>query len=338
MRGSSRSVRCRSDGEWLSSAPRPGGRELVTDQRHTGGETSPRGDFGAQVSAQQVKYEFDRRLTPGHVVMQVGIQAVVAGIQLGREARQQDIDIEGGQAEQAGQLSERQPHPEATARGHAFGNAGRQRIEHAPHRLRDRGRDRDGFPGRRTGSRTEDVVHFGFGNVEGGQLLPGAIRSLPSPPYLHLEQGAETLQLREQVLKRCAVAVHRQSPAQPSVCPGPEGGPHPELLQVDVYELAHVSHPGEVSAATAGHVSDPTAPGGLSARACRVAEPYLDHKGMCVRLDRPRAGHRILVHGHDLPCSPPDHLLCTTRCAAQPSARSSAWPSRALPRAPGCVR
>ena len=55
-------------------------------------------------------------------------------------------------------------------------------------------------------------VNLGLGNVESSQLLPGAGGPLPRAPDLDLEQRVEACQLGEQVLKRGAVAVHRQSP------------------------------------------------------------------------------------------------------------------------------
>jgi hypothetical protein len=112
--------------------------EVVAAQRPFTTEAAAGRHLGLHVGAQQVEDQADRGLPQGHAVVQfvqvrvqdgvqLGVPPPVATVDLGREADQDDVDVERGEVEQLGQHHQAQRHTVAHGGQHALADLRRRR-------------------------------------------------------------------------------------------------------------------------------------------------------------------------------------------------------------------
>ena len=184
----------------------------VPEQRRAGSEAQPGRDRGLEAGREQVEDQLHARAPLADVVLEVGVEPLVARIELRPEGDQQHVGVEARQREGAGQRVE----PQLDAAPDAF---------RAP--LLDRaGRARDrrplGIPARPmrpAGRSCQQAVDLRVRDRHAAErVVRGLLPAQPCRPVL--EQEIDLLQLGQQVLDGGGVARRRsRSPPRP-----PHGG------------------------------------------------------------------------------------------------------------------
>ena len=142
--------------------------------------------------------ELDRRQAARHIVVQVGVQALITAVELGGQAQQDHVTVEGGQAEQAGQGGQAQRHVLAAALRCVLADIPCQLVEPGLDGRLHLRRERDARPDRGADGFIEERVRLGIGDVEGRQF-PGLLTTLPAAPHLNAEQQVKALEFSEDV-------------------------------------------------------------------------------------------------------------------------------------------
>jgi hypothetical protein len=184
----------------------------VVDQRCGGGEAVPGRHPGLELGAEQAQHEVDRGGPPGDVVVEVGVEPLVAPVELGGQADQHDVEVEGGQVEQVGQHQQPQVDAALHAGQRALGDLGPHLVHARLEGLAHLGRQRHPRPGRCPDGRGEQLVDLGVGHVVRRQprlAVTVSVAVVPTGPVdLDGQQQVEPRQLGQDVLERARVCAH----------------------------------------------------------------------------------------------------------------------------------
>ena len=164
------------------------------------------GQLGLEGRAQQVEDEIDARTLLVDVVLEIGVQPLVAQVELRREADEQDISVEGCQVEQASQFIEAQSDPGAQAVRLFFGDTGRDPIKRRAH-IRQCRRARFGGPTRQPGRLGQQCVDLLLGDIQALEFVGRALH-FPRAVDCRLDQQVDALQFGKDVMKRIRKALH----------------------------------------------------------------------------------------------------------------------------------